>query len=39
MDKKAATDIGALIEKMQKDMDAIDLKTASSAGISRGVMI
>lgn len=34
MDKKAATDIGALIEKMQKDMDAIDLKTASSAQLS-----
>lgn len=34
MDKKPATDIGALIEKMQKDMDAIDLKSASSAQLS-----
>lgn len=34
MDKNTATDVAALITKIQKDMDTIDLKTASSAQLA-----
>lgn len=34
MDKTTATDVVALIEKIQKEMDTIDLKTASSAQLA-----
>ena len=34
MDKTTATDVAALITKIQKDMDTIDLKTASSAQLA-----
>ena len=34
MDKNTATDVAALIEKMEKDMDGLDIKTASSAQLA-----
>lgn len=34
MDKNTATDVAALIEKIEKDMDGLDIKTASSAQLA-----